>query len=241
MGSLPKTHGPKHHRVRIEILTSWGNAVFDSCLPFILQFLPQPDSPLHLASSPRRPRISLDPRCLFLRGPEPRWPCEVSESRAISNLPRLRPPKTSSLPWRRPHLLASSSRGSTVPMLTKSTTAARPINSLAPFRIAAASISSSSRKDASTGAVQQHGGHGLVKRERKEVLLPSQEGTKGVVQYALYVVPSPAGALAARGKIERASGNLGNTFPATRRRRRHSLPRLDCIGLLSTLAAPPST
>ena len=90
-------------------------------------------------------------------------------------------------------------------MLTMSTTAARPINSLAPFRIAAASISSSSRKDASTGAVQQHGGHGLVKRERKEVLLPSQEGTKGVVQYALYVVPSPAGALAARGKIERAS------------------------------------
>ncbi len=75
-------------------------------------------------------------------------------------------------------------------MLTKSTTAARPINSLAPFRIAAASISSSSRKDASAGAVQQHGGHGLVKRERKEVPLPSQEGTKGVVQYALYVVPS---------------------------------------------------
>jgi hypothetical protein len=55
-----------------------------------------------------------------------------------------------------------------------------------PFR-AAAAISSSSRKDAAS-AVQPHAGYGLAKRERKEVPLPSQEGTKGLVQYALYVL-----------------------------------------------------
>ncbi|GKT52537.1 NADH-ubiquinone oxidoreductase 19. subunit, mitochondrial [Colletotrichum spaethianum] len=52
-----------------------------------------------------------------------------------------------------------------------------------PFRIAAASISSSSRKDASPAAAHSTG---LIKKERKEVPLPSQEGTKGVMQYALY-------------------------------------------------------
>ncbi|KXX81993.1 NADH dehydrogenase [ubiquinone] iron-sulfur protein 7, mitochondrial [Madurella mycetomatis] len=61
---------------------------------------------------------------------------------------------------------------------------ARPTTQLAPFR-AAAAISSSSRKDASGAAVQPHGGYGLVGRERKEVPLPSQEPTKGLVQYAL--------------------------------------------------------
>lgn len=72
---------------------------------------------------------------------------------------------------------------------------ARPTAQLLPFRAAAASISSSSRKDAASshgGAVLPHGGYGLAKRERKEVPLPSQEGTKGLVQYALYViVPLP--------------------------------------------------
>lgn len=63
---------------------------------------------------------------------------------------------------------------------------ARPTTQLAPFR-AAAAISSSSRKDASGAAVQPHGGYGLAGRERKEVPLPSQEPTKGLVQYALYV------------------------------------------------------
>ncbi len=62
---------------------------------------------------------------------------------------------------------------------------ARPTTSLAPFR-AAAAFSSSSRNDAA-GAVQPHAGYGLAKPQRKEVLLPSQEGTKGLVQYALYV------------------------------------------------------
>jgi len=61
--------------------------------------------------------------------------------------------------------------------------AARPSVQLVPFR-ASAAISSSSRKDAAS-AVQPHGGYGVAKRERKEVPLPSQEGTKGVVQYAL--------------------------------------------------------
>ncbi|KAK3906753.1 hypothetical protein C8A05DRAFT_29406 [Staphylotrichum tortipilum] len=59
---------------------------------------------------------------------------------------------------------------------------ARPTTSLAPFR-AAAALSSSARKDA--GAVQTHSPYGLAKRERREVPLPSQEGTKGLVQYAL--------------------------------------------------------
>lgn len=64
---------------------------------------------------------------------------------------------------------------------------ARPTASLAPFRVAAAaSLSSSARKDA--GAVQPHSSpYGLAKHERREVPLPSQEGTKGLVQYALYV------------------------------------------------------
>jgi hypothetical protein len=57
-----------------------------------------------------------------------------------------------------------------------------------PFR-AAAAISSSSRKDASS-AVQPHAGYGLAKPARKEVPLPSQEGTKGLVQYALFVYPT---------------------------------------------------
>ncbi|KAK1984862.1 hypothetical protein LZ30DRAFT_710346 [Colletotrichum cereale] len=59
---------------------------------------------------------------------------------------------------------------------------AKPAASVMPFRVAAASISSSSRKDASPAAAHSTG---LVKKERKEVLLPSQEGTKGVMQYAL--------------------------------------------------------
>ncbi|KAK0733283.1 hypothetical protein B0T26DRAFT_683377 [Lasiosphaeria miniovina] len=60
---------------------------------------------------------------------------------------------------------------------------AKPTSHLVTYR-AVAAISSSSRNDASS-AVQSHGGYGIAKRERKEVPLPSQEGTKGVVQYAL--------------------------------------------------------
>ncbi|UQC85070.1 uncharacterized protein CLUP02_10566 [Colletotrichum lupini] len=59
----------------------------------------------------------------------------------------------------------------------------KPTASITPFRIAAASISSSSRKDASPAAAHSTG---LIKKERKEVPLVSQEGTKGVLQYALY-------------------------------------------------------
>ncbi|KAF4838335.1 NADH-ubiquinone oxidoreductase 19.3 kDa subunit [Colletotrichum siamense] len=64
---------------------------------------------------------------------------------------------------------------------------ARPTASLMPIRVAAASISSSSRKDASS--VTPHSASGLIKKERKEVPLPSQEPTKGVLQYALYENP----------------------------------------------------
>ncbi|KAJ3945032.1 uncharacterized protein N0V96_005054 [Colletotrichum fioriniae] len=64
---------------------------------------------------------------------------------------------------------------------------AKPTASITPFRIAAASISSSSRKDASPAAAHSTG---LIKKERKEVPLVSQEGTKGVLQYALIVSES---------------------------------------------------
>ncbi|KAH7376453.1 hypothetical protein B0T11DRAFT_314767 [Plectosphaerella cucumerina] len=61
---------------------------------------------------------------------------------------------------------------------------ARPASSLvrfAPRAAAAASLTTSSRKSHAS-AVTQHGGALLP---RKEVALPSQEGTKGVLQYAL--------------------------------------------------------
>ncbi|CAK7206074.1 hypothetical protein SEUCBS139899_008857 [Sporothrix eucalyptigena] len=71
---------------------------------------------------------------------------------------------------------------------TSSTTA------LVPFRAAPAVTSlnstilstplSSSARQNQAAAVDSHG-TGLVRRERKEVPLPSQEGTKGLVQYAL--------------------------------------------------------
>ncbi|KAK3402075.1 NADH-ubiquinone oxidoreductase 19.3 kDa subunit mitochondrial precursor [Sordaria brevicollis] len=68
---------------------------------------------------------------------------------------------------------------------------ARPTAQIVPFRAAAvASISSSSRKDA-TGAVAPAGAqHGIARRERREVPLASQEGTKGAVQYALTTLDS---------------------------------------------------
>jgi hypothetical protein len=70
---------------------------------------------------------------------------------------------------------------------------ARPASSLIPYRSVAA-ISSSSAKPAS--AVSQHNVQGnpgtpppmsITGKERREVPLPSQEGKKGVMQYALYV------------------------------------------------------
>lgn len=63
--------------------------------------------------------------------------------------------------------------------------AAKPTTSLIPTRaIAAAALSTSARTHA--GAVQAHGAGGsLVNKNRKEIPLVSQEGTKGVIQYAL--------------------------------------------------------
>ncbi|KAK3350150.1 hypothetical protein B0T25DRAFT_549924 [Lasiosphaeria hispida] len=60
---------------------------------------------------------------------------------------------------------------------------AKPTSFFVPYRTAAA-LSTSSHKDAAS-AVLPHGGYGVAKRGRKEVPLPSQEGTKGVIQYAL--------------------------------------------------------
>lgn len=73
-------------------------------------------------------------------------------------------------------------------------TTVKPTHFLTPYRVAAASISSSTKNNAAQ--VQPHGAStSLLKPQRKEVPLASQEGTKGVVQYALYVsepFPRPA-------------------------------------------------
>merc|ERR1711939_1180278 len=73
---------------------------------------------------------------------------------------------------------------------------AKPTTALQPFRVATASISSSTKKDAAP-AEQQQSRLGLVKgnpgtpppmkglKPRQEVPLPSQEGSNGVMQYAL--------------------------------------------------------
>jgi NADH dehydrogenase (ubiquinone) Fe-S protein 7 len=50
-----------------------------------------------------------------------------------------------------------------------------------------AAISTTSKKDA-TSVTPHNSQSGLMPRERKEVPLPSQEGTKSVMQYALYVI-----------------------------------------------------
>jgi hypothetical protein len=55
----------------------------------------------------------------------------------------------------------------------------------------AASISYSSRKDAAS-AVESRGVSHDLNKVRKELPLPSQEGTKGVIQYALYVPRLPS-------------------------------------------------
>ncbi|KAJ0120329.1 hypothetical protein N8I77_002415 [Diaporthe amygdali] len=60
----------------------------------------------------------------------------------------------------------------------------KPTNFLVPYRIAAASISSSTKNNAAQ--VQPHGAHSTsLLKPRKEVPLASQEGTKGAVQYVL--------------------------------------------------------
>lgn len=60
------------------------------------------------------------------------------------------------------------------------------MTAMVPFR-AAAALSTSSKRDATS--LTPHGaGNGFAKI-RKEVPLASEEGTKGVIQYALYVVP----------------------------------------------------
>lgn len=69
--------------------------------------------------------------------------------------------------------------------LTQLIDAAKPTTTaMVPFR-AAAALSTSSKRDA-TSLTPHSGASGLAKA-RKEVPLGSEEGTKGVVQYALYV------------------------------------------------------
>ncbi|KAJ6443357.1 NADH-ubiquinone oxidoreductase 19.3 kDa subunit, mitochondrial [Purpureocillium lavendulum] len=63
---------------------------------------------------------------------------------------------------------------------------AKPTTSLIPFRAAVAaapSFAASARRDASS--LTPHGGASALAKPRKEVPLPSEEDTKGVIQYAL--------------------------------------------------------
>ena len=70
-------------------------------------------------------------------------------------------------------------------VLTRHT--AKPATALIPIR--AASISTSSRRDAAS--LTAHGPGSSLAKPRKEVPLPSEEGTKGVIQYALYAANAP--------------------------------------------------
>jgi NADH dehydrogenase (ubiquinone) Fe-S protein 7 len=63
--------------------------------------------------------------------------------------------------------------------------AVKPAMAIAPFRTTAAAFSTNSRRDAS--ALQTHSASSGLAKVRKEVPLPSEEGTKSVIQYALYV------------------------------------------------------
>lgn len=62
----------------------------------------------------------------------------------------------------------------------------KPASALIPFRASAAAFTTTSRQDA-TSLTPHSASFGKV---RKEVPLPSEEGTKGVMQYALYVYPN---------------------------------------------------
>ncbi|KAI0134613.1 mitochondrial NADH-ubiquinone oxidoreductase 20 kd subunit [Xylariales sp. AK1849] len=73
-------------------------------------------------------------------------------------------------------MLASSRRAASLALRAK------PTNQLLPLRSVAA-ISTTNKKDATS--VTTHTPAGIIPQQRKEVPLPSQEGTKGVVQYAL--------------------------------------------------------
>jgi hypothetical protein len=132
-------------------------------------------------STPSSPLFGIHTtRCCLQQGQARRWPCEVS-SRPDLPFPGAAPSRPTYLPTCF-HSIARTVLEADSPV----NCTARPTTSLAPFR-AAAALSSSARNDAAS-AVQPHAGYGLAK-PRKEVPLPSQEPTKGLVQYALYVLP----------------------------------------------------
>lgn len=64
---------------------------------------------------------------------------------------------------------------------------AKPMTSIVPFRTAVAGIATSANRNASPSQLTPHGAGTSLSGTRREVPLPSEEGTKGVVQYALYV------------------------------------------------------
>lgn len=62
---------------------------------------------------------------------------------------------------------------------------AKPTSALVPYRVAASAASISSSSKHSAAQVQPHGAGGVPALQPKSVPLASQEGTKGIVQYAL--------------------------------------------------------
>ncbi|KND88922.1 NADH-ubiquinone oxidoreductase 19.3 kDa subunit, mitochondrial, partial [Tolypocladium ophioglossoides CBS 100239] len=103
-------------------------------------------------------------------------------STSTSNLSSPPPPK--SLPSNRISISLRSSAEMLAPTRTAASMAlrVRPTAALVPFR-AAAAFTASSRRDASS--LTPHGGASALAKARKEVPLASEEGTKGVLQYAL--------------------------------------------------------
>lgn len=124
-------------------------------------------TPTHTLSTPSPDAfpLCLSSKCCRQRGLRPQWPCEVCRHTELSIAPKL----------------------------TLQT--ARPATALMPFRAGSvAFLSSSSSNNATTmkSPAIIPGNPGTpppMKQARREVPLPSQEGKKGVMQYALYVWP----------------------------------------------------
>ncbi|KAF4437479.1 NADH-ubiquinone oxidoreductase subunit mitochondrial precursor, partial [Fusarium albosuccineum] len=103
------------------------------------------------------------------------------ETRPISPLPPpLNPRDRGSLVRRLNHpvMMLPASRSAAAMALR-----VKPSTTIIPFRTAAAAFSTNSRRDAS--ALQTHSATSGLAKPRKEVPLPSEEGTKSVIQYAL--------------------------------------------------------
>ncbi|EFY86208.1 mitochondrial NADH-ubiquinone oxidoreductase 20 kD subunit [Metarhizium acridum CQMa 102] len=141
---------------------------------------------LHLPSYPRVEAITYatrgDALVIAIRGlngparhvrnlhpPTPKFPSDQTPlTNCHTKTPHTNPPYIQKIQKK----LTASSQKKTV----------KPTTALIPFR-AAAALPITHRRDASS--LTPHGAGSSLAKPRKEVLLPSEEGTKGVVQYAL--------------------------------------------------------